>query len=298
METNTVTQNTTGTTGTTDTQTVDVQVNTQTPQSQTQTQTQPKPESDILSRINQLKQNVKPVEGETKFDLKEIENIQDPVAKEQAMNAYKSFQRGFNQKFQELSNLRKTLEGKGTIQTWTPEAVQGLMQNPEFIQAAQSVMANYNQSNGQMTSEEWSALTESEKRQFNQMQQQLQLIARQNTSLIQAQQDERLKTKYANYDPKIIDSMTQELLTGRYQATREDIWKVIDYENMARRAYELGKQDRQLNLNEQVNSITTDGVNTVATDTVPAKENGESNYNYFRRLAQRRLAEARSGKTK
>ena len=95
-----------------------------------------------------------------------------------------------------------------------------------------------------------------------------------------------------------MDSLTKDLLAGKYQATREDIWKVHDYESMANRAYQLGKQDRQLDLGIKVEANSIIGNQVIPSEQVPAKEQGESNFNYFRRLAQRRLAESSSGKLK
>lgn len=251
---------------------------------------------DIMDRVHQLKQDVKPVEDDAKFDYKDIDSIQDPAAKEVAMNAYKSFQRGFNRKFQDLAELRKNLETAGTTQKWTPEAVQGLMQNPEFVQSAQSVMSIYNQTGGTLTAEEYSALTDSEKRQFADMQNQIRLVSQQNNVLLKQQQDENIKKRYANYDANAVDVITDDIIKGTRVATREDVWKVINYENAVKNAYDLGKQDRQLSLKEKVESTTTEGVTIQPTQDVPGKQEGESNVNYFKRLANRRLSESSSGK--
>jgi len=258
-------------------------------------------QEDLVTRVSKLQADVKPVEKDFEgFDYKELESIQDPVAREQALKAYKSFQKGFNRKFQELAEIKKALEGKSEqYSSWTPERVQQLIHDKNFQDAAKSVMNTYQETGGQLSPEEYSALTDSEKRQFNEMRSQLNMITQQNSKLIQQQQDEKLKGRYANYSPAIVNDMTQQLLEGKYQATREDIWKVIDYEPAVKRAYELGKQDRQLDIGQRQDaSVTTTGVNQTPVNDVPPKGKGESNFNYFQRIARRRLEQSRSGQLK
>jgi len=259
------------------------------------------PVDDLITRVSKLQTEVKPVEETFEgFDYKEIEKIQDPVAKEQALNAYKSFQKGFNKKFQELAEIKKALEGKGQQDAnWTPERIQQLLNDQNFVSAAQSVMSSQQQQ-GNLSDEEYSALTDTEKQQWRQMQSQLNMMTQQNSKLIQQQQDEKLRGKYANYSPATIDSMTQRLLNGQYQATREDIHKVVDYDAAVKRAYELGKQDRQLDVSSRVESNTPipTGHQVTQANDVPEKEKGESNFNYFQRIARRRLSQSKDGQLK
>ena len=67
---------------------------------------------DLISRVSKVKVDKTPEVNieEPKFDINDIEKIQDPQAKEQALRAYKSFQRGFNEKYQELAQIRKELD--------------------------------------------------------------------------------------------------------------------------------------------------------------------------------------------
>ena len=260
------------------------------------------PQDDLVTRVSKLKEEVKPVDSDFEgFDYKEIEKITDPVAKEQALNAYKSFQKGFNKKFQELAEIKKSLEGQTQQNAnWTPERVQQLMSDQNFVSAAQSVMQTHQATGGQLTNDEYSALTDTEKQQFHNMQSQLNMITQQNSKLIQQQQDDRLKGKYGNYSPSTVDDMTNQLISGKYQATREDIHKVIDYESAVKRAYELGKQDRQLDIGQRVESTTTvDGTHQVTqVDDVPLREKNESGFNYFKRIAARRVAQSKGGQLK
>jgi hypothetical protein len=259
-------------------------------------------QEDLLTRINKTRDNADvkpPAEGDFDFNYNDIAKIEDPRAREQAEKAYKSFQRGFNTKFQEIADIRKTLEAKlHETDSWTPEKIQALMKNPDFVQAAQSAAGSYapNQSGGAMNDEEWSALTDGEKQQFQLMQQQINAITQQNQQLYMKQQDEQLSGKYANYQPEIVDTLTNDLLQGKYQATREDVWKVHDYENAVRRAYELGKSDRQLDLSDKVQANSTDGMAVTERTELPQKQENESSRNYFIRLAKERVAQNRDGK--
>ena len=252
---------------------------------------------DLISRVSKVK--VEQPKGdinveEPKFDINDIEKIQDPQAKEQALRAYKSFQRGFNQKFQELAELRKQLEVEKQPITWTPERIKQELNKPDFIQSSQAVLQEQNPPNSGMNDTEWSSLTANEKKQWQAMQQELTSLKQQQQQqqVLQnfKQQDDVLKIKYANYDPSAVDIITSELLQGKRQATREDLFRSLDYENAVKRAYELGKQDGQLDKTEKVNANAYDGITTgrPATD-IPVAEKNESTQSFFGKLVANNL---------
>lgn len=269
-------------------------------------------DKDLLARVNQAKDTIEikpPAEGDFKgFNYNDIEKIENPEAREQALNAYKSFQHGFNNKFQELADMRKSLEQQtNELSNWTPERVQKELQNPSFVQAAQNVVSTQspNLSGGAVKDEEWSALTESEKqsivvaqKQAQEAQTQINQLMQQNQQILRQQQDEQLGTKYANYDAKVVDSLLNDMMTGTRIATREDIFRVVDYEQAMKRAYELGKQDRQPEIADKIQAASPDGYTVTQTGEPLAKQEGESNWDYFRRLGRHRQAEAQQGKTK
>ena len=270
-------------------------------QSTPESKSVPEVKEDLVTRASKVKlENVTVPVEEPKFDLNDIEKISDPVAKEQALRAYKSFQRGFNEKYQEIANIRKELETmKQQTNSWTPDRIKQVINNPDFIQASQAVLQEQNPPNSGMNDTEWSSLTASEKKQWQAMQSEL-------TSLKQAQaqqqilsnfktQDETLKPRYANYDPNAVDVITNELLTGKRQATREDLWKSLDYDNAVKRAYELGKQDGGSNINDKVNASAYDGLSTgkPATD-IPVAEKNEGVTSYFRRLVENNISKQKA----
>jgi hypothetical protein len=250
------------------------------------------PKEDLISRVSKVKVEVPVINvEEPHFDVNDIEKITDPVAKEQATRAYKSFQRGFNQKFQELSEMRKQLESQKAQQPtqWTPERIKQELNKPDFIQASQTVLQEQNPPNSGMNETEWSSLTATEKKQWQAMQNELTSLKQQQSrdALLQnfRVQDETLKTKYANYNPEAVDMITSELLTGKRQATREDLFRSLDYENAVKRAYELGKQDSKIDKQEKINASSFDGVNSgkPAVD-LPVAEKNESAQSYFGKL--------------
>ena len=262
------------------------------------------PKQDLITRVSQVKVepvvnvekdiNGVPIIEEPKFDVNDIEKITDPQAKEQALRAYKSFQRGFNAKFQELADLRKKLEVTQQPTTWTKDRIRQELNKPDFIQASQEVLQEQNPPQSGMTDTEWSSLTTNEKKQWQGMQQEIANLKQQqaNQQILQnyKMQDDTLKTKYANYDPNAVDIITSELLTGKRQATREDLHKAIDYDNAVNRAYQLGLQDGGLNKTDKQNASAYDGISTgkPATD-IPVAEKNESTNSFFGRLVQNNL---------
>ena len=257
-----------------------------------------KPSEDLMSRVAAFKPEPKAPapQAEDAFDFKQIEAIKDPVAKDIALKAYKSMQSGFGKKFQEVAELRKTLEAKASESAnWSPERVQSLLNDPQFVKAAQQVAGTSsvsNQNNSGLTNEEWSALTDNEKAQLGAMQQKILTLESINSQTLKLQQDEQLKAKFANYDPRAIDLLTNDLLQGKVQATREHLHKVLDYEEAVNRAYQLGLTDGTKGKQERINASSYQGSSAINSSERPQPEKGEGNLNFFQRVARQRLAES------
>jgi len=256
--------------------------------------TLPTTDDEILSKVMQAKPVVaEPVEdleeGDDSFNFNEIAAIEDPVAREIAMKAYKSLERGYGKKFQDLATTRKTFEAetaklealKQELSTYTPQRIQELMQNPSFVQSVQGA-ANIN--NLGISQEEYSALTDGEKAQLqnvineqNNLKSQLNNITQQNTLLQQQSMDKELMGKYPTYNPQALDRLTAEMIEGKHaDRLRESLHKVVDYDDLAVRSYKMGLKDAKLGLQEKVASSSTGGLNiTPSTTSEPLKE-GES----------------------
>ncbi len=129
---------------------------TETPQTTTtteqgaQTTTQPQPTDDLLTRVSKFELNSDP-NKESKddtggvFHSKELEDsiaaIEDPALKTKMENMRKSLETGAQSKFQEIATLRKEMQSfmEGKKQVWTPQAVQNLANDKQFIEAAQQI---------------------------------------------------------------------------------------------------------------------------------------------------------------
>jgi hypothetical protein len=257
------------------------------------------PDDDIVSRV--LKATPKSVEPEadsadtdTKFNFNDIEKITDPEARKYAETAYKSMEKGVQKKFQEAAELRKQLEREmAELKTWTPEKVDSLLSNQEFIQAAQAKLQATNPTEGELSDDEWSALSPKERSEFKAMQSKLMQMENSNKSLQMKQELERqvqdLSGKYASFDKSKVIGMLTDINAGKFSATLEHIHKVVDYEDAIRRAYRMGKEDRQLDVKEKSAVSTIDVAGAVQpSNTEVKRQEGESSKAFLmRRMAER-----------
>jgi hypothetical protein len=253
------------------------------------------PKEDLVARASKVKLEA-PKEtnpfGLTKDDYDKVQT--DPTLSK----FYKSMLSDYTRKTQNLSEKEKEVEKiKLESSNWTPEKIQQLLNDNKFVQAAQQVASLSNPPNSGLTDQEYSALTDKEKTQFQSMQKQLSDIQMQNWQMFQRQQDEVLKTKYANYAPDIVDTTIHKLVKGEVKADREVVWKALDYDEAVKRAYELGKQDRAAETKEKTQSMSVEGYSATPTYDVPTIEKGESNTAYFKRIAARRMAELKGRNT-
>jgi hypothetical protein len=255
------------------------------PVAQATPEVKPDVKPDLITRASQVKiePTVKEV-SEPEFDYKEIEAIKDPIAKDIALKAYKSFQRGFNSKYQDLSAIRKDYESRANeLSTWTPERVQKLINDPNFVEAAKNVVG---------TQPEQSYETETDKK-VKMLEQELNQLKGQSLQQTFKAQDAEIGKKYANYDPNKVDEITAEMLSGKIQATREHLWKVLDYEEAVKRAYQLGKEDRQLDLGEKQSSASFGSSSPQAPSGERMEpEKGENDRNFFKRAFLKNLTES------
>jgi len=222
--------------------------------------------------------------------------------KQQLESAYKSLQKGANEKFQTASEKLKQAETMRQ-QPWTTDRVSDLMQDPAFIQAAQtytqSQAASQNPQDSGLNDQEWSALSDSDKRQFHQMAQNQQVLKNQMNTMMINQEDERLKDHYKNYDAIQVKQLRQDLLSGRVQAQGEHLWKVLDYDGAVERAYQLGLNDRQKDLREKqdASSVGVGGVNIQPAGEVPTKQPNESTVDLFKRIALNNIQKLRQAQS-
>jgi hypothetical protein len=223
-----------------------------------------------------------------------------PEQRTQLESAYKSLQTGADKKFQKAAEMLRQAQAS-VEQPWTIERIQQLTQDPEFVQAAQQYaqasQSNYNPQSSGLSEEEWSNLSESEKAKFQELTQNQLALQSKLDSIILSQQDEQLKQRYRNYDANVVNDLRQQLLKGKVQATNEHLWKVVDYESAIQRAYKLGLQDRQLDMEPKIDATPVGGSGAQITPSgdAPVKAAGENTVCFFKRLAdynKKRLQQA------
>lgn len=297
---------------------VDSQGKDATPQAGVQGKAPEKPNNDILTRVNEFIQRNPPASSDDdgfKFDSSEIEKIEDPKTKELVEGIYKSFQSGMDKKFKEVAELRNTLQEQikqgqtatsGTQLPWTTDRVQSLLQDPSFIQAASQVSGLGADDDDSNLSDKDRQAMASLQEQNRQLTQQVQALSASSSNAMRVQEDEVLKSRYEGYNPKAVDTLTGDLLQNRVKASREHLWKVLDYDEMVKRmenkirsAYNIGRTDERNGVQENVQAASIEGMQTVPNEDVPKKEKGESSQSYFVRLGLRNLARTkRSGATR
>ena len=241
---------------------------------------------DLITRVSKEAPRVETnTFGLTKEDWDKVQT--DPTLKKY----YDSMHTDYQKKTQTLAEQRKEIEKTiAENKTWTPEKVSGLLKDDNFVKAASQVVQSQAPKGWTGTDERWSNLSESEKKEFTDMQNRMSQLEQQNYLNAKVQQDSQLKTKYANYASDIVDTTINKLVKMEQMATREDVWKVIDYENAVKRAYELGIKDGKQETG-QVSSLPS-GVQTQSQSPAVEPIKGESDRAYFKRIAEKNLANA------
>lgn len=238
---------------------------------------------DILSKVtryvseNKSKVNQQGEDGEY-FNIKEIEAIEDPNAKEQAMKAYKSFQRGFGQKYQELAEMRKELaslkENLGNSQQgWSVDRVKQLMNDPNFVKAAQEAA-------GFSTEEDDEYVPESVKnklKELDNIKKQLGDYQYQQTQAQINEEHKQLKQRYGvSYNEKKVDEIRASILQGKVIPNSEDIHKVLSFEETVTNAYKMGLKAGQKEVQEKQQASTYTGGQHVPNEYLkPEKDEGD-----------------------
>lgn len=260
------------------------------------------PEPDLVTKVSQFRK-----ESEQTFQKKELtpeeiagtwkkyDRITDEKLRNELIEADKKNTGEFTKRSQELSRLREENESlRKRTSDWSPERIQReLLNNPQFLQAAQQIAAppTSNPANSGLTNEEFSALTDREKQEMSVMKQQVNLLQQANYQARVSQEDAQLQTKYADYNPQEINELWNDLSTGRVQATREHLYIIKNHHSLVEAAYKYGiQQAKQLN-QERANGITNSGMQTQDSSGLPVREKGERDESFFVKLAQFRLSQ-------
>lgn len=272
---------------------------TQTVTAPVEKQTTTVPEPDLLTKVSQFKSPVQD-KIDNPPEQPELAAITDPAAKKAAAEAVERIRRGFQSDYtKKLEEAHKLVE---QTKTWTPERIQQeLLTNPQFLEAAQMISDNQSNKNDRpLTAEEYSALTESEKQALNlvpQLKSEINQLKKNNaTQIIMSeinQTDTSLRSKYADYNPVVINDAFKELSSMNAAQVREHIYKARYHDDHVKAAYEMGKMEGKGLTQQKINVIAPDGTTVASSDSIPTRNKGESDQSFFVRIAQFRLAQAR-----
>ena len=256
-------------------------------------------EPDLLTKVSQFK----PAQDKAIInppDQPELSVITDPVAKKAAQEAVERIRRGFQSDYtKKLEDAQRLVE---QTKTWTPERIQKeLLENPNFLEAAQIVSGKQaNQNDRPLTQEEYSALTDTEKARLNlvpQLRNEINQLKQDNANKIIWSEinstDVSLKGKYADYNPDRINQAFTQLAGLNAAQVREHIYKAELHDDHVKAAYEMGKQEGRGLTQQKINVIAPDGTTVASNDGIPTKSKGESDQAFFVRIAQFRLAQQR-----
>lgn len=259
------------------------------------------PEVDILTKVSQFKLPVQE-KIENPPEQPELSAITDPVAKKAAMEAVERMRRGIQ------SSADKRIEEAQKLinqsKSWTPQRIQQeLLNNPEFLSAAQMIQGQQPSNERSLTQEEYSALTDSEKAKLNsvtnlenELKQMKNNTAQELLRSTISQKDTTLRAKFSDYDSKAIDEATVNLAKLNLADVREYVYKATNYEMNVKKAYEMGRLEGQGKLQTKINTIAPQGSTVVNNEGIPTKNTGESDKAFFVRLGQFRLAQYKTQK--
>lgn len=269
------------------------------------------PEEDILTRVSKfVKDNDSSQKTDSEIDstmfndseLKQkIDSVDDPEFKQQLIALRKSALSGMNDKFREVAEIRKELQamkenGQSVPANWTPERIQSLLNDPQFVNAAQQVAGNQS---GNTDPLEYA--DDGVKNVINDLKKEINDLKAGQNKALQAQnqaarqiQHRELSSKYANYDSTEIDTITADMIEGRIQATNEHLYWAVKGPENAKNAYEMGLRDGKRGIEENKTLTSIDGINTNLSSEPVEKNKGESGINFFMRLANKNMKAAQS----
>jgi hypothetical protein len=225
--------------------------------------------------------------AEPSFDPKSLSQVSTAEeAQAWAEAKGKSLERGVQKKFQEIAELRKTLEAsiaeaqrrKTAPDTWTREDVLKAQNDPTFIAHAQAVLAEQ-----QDSGDEYSALSAEERRRLADIERRQLAEQQARDAAFEQSEHARLAAKYQNYSVDAVNQAMQALRTpGAVKDTMEWIHKAITFEDQVNAAYAMGVKEGQHKAQEKAAAMAYPGAEVVQTPAQRPRE-GESAQEFLHR---------------
>jgi len=282
----------------------------QKPVEQAKESTQQTSSDDLLSRITRFVDETSPKDkSEDKIDedvfndaefRKKIDNLQDPELKQYMLSMRKTGVRGIQERLQEISEMRKELTAlqQGINPGWSPERIQKLLNDKEFLNAAQTVLGNTGQQeqfedDGEYVPDSVKQKLAKLEEENSQFKQQWNNFSQQQTQAQRIQEHERLKERYGNYDPNKVDELITGLIQGKVQAGPEVVYKAYFHDDNVKNAYEMGRRDAMGGVTEkqQASSFHTNSVQQPTGEIKPEKD--ETNKQFLNRIIKNKLSQLR-----
>jgi hypothetical protein len=219
------------------------------------------PSPDKVANAQEVKSDgtqLEKVEQISGFNIEEINKIRDPHARQLLQEKYKAMQSDYTSKLQKLSEEKKSLN-----QPWSVDRIASLMNDKEFIQAAnlytQALTPN---EPPQLDEDEYSNLTEKERQTLSAIKQEINNLKMENDKLKLLKnfenQHEKLKDKYSDYDKEAVEKFYNDLTSFKVQAGLEEVWKVYNYDKAKEQSYKLGYEDGLKQRQERLNASSID----------------------------------------
>lgn len=224
----------------------------------------------------------------------ELDKITDPAQRAIIDKKIKDLESGYNKKYHTLAQQRKEVEDlKFKLSNWTPQRLAEELRKPEFIQSMQSLQQQAPPQEWNGSAEEWSALSDSDKQQMNQMRREHQSLQSQLAQMKQKEEDVEIKKVYPDFEPQVVDDAIEGLRTGQITASRADIWKVVNHDKNVEKGYQFGYEDGYKKALEKLNGSThlNGNLNVIPADEVPedVRKGG------FSSIAMWRLGRSKNG---
>lgn len=212
--------------------------------------------ADILKREVVAKPAVAPTP--TPDDVKvaeELSRIADPAQRAILEKKLKDLESGYQNKYQTLAQQRREVEDiKFKLSNWTPQRLAEEMRKPEFVQSMQALQQTAPPTTFEGTPDEWSALSDTEKKHITKLEQDQRSLQQQILNMRQKEEDVETKKLYPDYEPQVVDEAIEGLRTGQITASRVDIWKVINHDKNVERGYQYGYEDGYKKAVEKLNA--------------------------------------------
>ncbi len=255
--------------------------------------------ADLMKRASLAPIVLSPVPATDLRATANLDDIKDPVARAVVEKRLVEMERGLNTKFQSLAEERRVLEADRTrSNTWTPQRVLEASKDPNFVAAAQEALKTQAPTSFEGTTEQWSVLTPAEKTAFAMVEKTSRDTQSQLQQMLHAQAHEKVRTRFPDYDPAVVDRSMQTIIDGKLspEAINEFVWKAANFDRYVEQSYQFGLTDRNGSLQEKIA-----GSSPRTTLTVQSNESGvtpvagERSKAYFVRIAEERLRQQKLG---